>query len=325
MMHPVSPQPQDLDSDTFSAQDGQYFAAIDLGSNSFHLLLTRFQHGRFIEVERSKQLVQLARDIDSSGNLCPAAQQRALNCLQCFRDLLDRYPQATVNTAATKALRMASNRDQFLQAAEKVLGTSVRLISGDEEAELVYQGINYHMHLPASHSLVIDIGGASTEIICGKGADITIGTSVDLGCVTSADLFFKGNRQALIPAEAFQTCLDHAREVIVDVAAQFANIPWNKVYSASGTLTVIADLLDDHSPAPIIEREQIKALAAAITSDKDIPAAIAENLRYDVLPAGIAILVAIFDVFSIDRIYICNAGLKEGLLTQALLEKSTVC
>jgi exopolyphosphatase/guanosine-5'-triphosphate,3'-diphosphate pyrophosphatase len=307
----IAAQPHESDSPA-----PQYIAAVDLGSNSFHMLLTRYEQGRFVHVARAKQMVQLARGLDAEGKLCKQAQARAMNCLDDFRKILNQYPQTHIAAAATKVLRMASDSEAFLVAAQQRLGAPIELISGEQEALLVYKGMAHHLSDQPSRRLVIDIGGASTELIVGTEDQAQQLKSLDLGCVTSAETFFHGSRR--IEREQFNACLKATCEQLHTIKASFAPFQWDICAGASGTLRVIAELIGDTSDQPVISRHALDQLIEEMLTSGQLSEQIPENLRHDVLPAGLAILKALFSVFNIERMLVAAASLKEGLLLQAI-------
>ncbi len=329
-------QPSDLDTavthplQQAASPTAFYIAAIDLGSNSFHMLLTRYENGKFIHIARAKQMVQLARGLDDKGNLCPQAQSRAVTCLQDFRKILNQYPGVHITAAATKVLRMANDSADFIKRAESVLGAPVELISGEQEALLVYKGMAHNMPTSPSRRLVIDIGGASTELIVGQHQQALKLKSLDLGCVTSAEAFFSpSHKQALIDVSQFEQCYRHACTQLQPAKQSFAEYRWDISAGASGTLRVIAELLEQLEQAsignktanstseeadPIIARSDLQVLIDQMLASGKLPGNLPENLRYDVLPAGLAILKALFDQFGIEQLLVASASLKEGLL-----------
>lgn len=293
------------------------YAAIDLGSNSFHLLLSSYCHGRFVEVCRVKELVQLVRHISPDGHLDPAAIARALQCLQRFRQLLERHPGVTVLAVATKVLRMATPASRFLQQAEAALGAPIRIISAEEEARLVYAGIASYLQEASAPRLVIDVGGASTELVCGRAQSIGHWVSLDLGCVTSANRFFDPG-QALTAQQRMEQACAHARLQLREHRPALLQHGWQQAYGAAGTLKVVASLIDPVQPPTALLHGQITHLIQTYTDNNSLPASCHDALRHDVLPAGLAIIDSLFTELQLERIHIAEASIKEGLLQQAL-------
>jgi len=290
-------------------------ASLDLGSNSFHLLISEWRGGALQEVKRHKDLVQLARAVDDNGQLDQQAMQRALTSLRRCRQHLDQHPIAHLRVVGTQILRQCRNPEAFILEAQSILNAPIDIISGDEEASLVYQGVATGLD-PASRqgtTLVLDIGGASTEVITGENGDIQEKASLKLGCVTLANRFFKS--RVKIERASFESSQAVAREVFLSIKPRFTRRPINLAVGASGTLRVLLDLLrlggDVHLD---IARSQIEHLIEDIIKNQSMSANLDDNLRWDVLPAGIAILSAFFDVFEFESVQVSSHSIKEGMM-----------
>lgn len=159
------------------------YAAIDLGSNSFHMLVVREVAGSIQTLARIKRKVRLAAGLDQNNHLSHEAMQRGWQCLRLFSERLQDIPREQIRVVATATLRLASNADEFLQAAEQILGCPVQVISGEEEARLIYHGVAHTTGGP-DRRLVVDIGGGSTELVTGTGAQASQLYSLSMGCVT---------------------------------------------------------------------------------------------------------------------------------------------
>ncbi len=300
----------------------QDLIAIDLGSNSFHLLVSRWQNGELEFLERNKQVVQLARGIEEDNQLCPAAKNRALTCLREFSLIIQRYPNAQIYAVGTQALRMASKVTGFLKDAQAALGAPIEIINGETEAQLSYQGINFFSDNTQNKSkqLVIDIGGASTEFVVGEGCSIHRLTSLELGCVVLADQCFTDS-PGPVKAEQFEAAYQHSCTKLRPLAADYNANNWQVCIGASGTMGVIAELTEN--PA-IINRRDLNKLIEEMLEAGEIKGEHEENLKHDVLPAGIAMLQAIFDQLNIDELQVSQATLKEGLMVR-MLENTEKC
>ena len=166
-----------------------HYTIIDLGSNSFHMLtVTKIDNG-FSVFSKSKQKVRLASGLDKHHNLDQATMTRGWSCLQQFRDELTKIDPYKVLITATAALRLAKNNQDFIKQAENILKHPIKLISGIEEAKTIYRGVAFTEQI-AAQLLVIDIGGASSELIIGKGTKILLAESFDMGCVTWLNKYF---------------------------------------------------------------------------------------------------------------------------------------
>ncbi|WP_338040383.1 Ppx/GppA phosphatase family protein [Methylocucumis oryzae] len=166
-------------------------AAVDLGSNSFHMIVCSLNGDKLKIIDRLKEMVRLASGLDKRNVLDHAAQERALACLERFGQRLRNVPPENVRVVGTNTLRTAKNAEQFLVKAEKALNHKIDIISGIEEARLIYQGVAYSLSSHALLRLVMDIGGGSTEYIIGSGANPLCKESLHMGCVSVSKLFFK--------------------------------------------------------------------------------------------------------------------------------------
>ncbi len=290
-------------------------AALDLGSNSFHLIIARVDRGELVALERLKEKVQLGRG-STAGVMSAAAVQRGLDCVARFAQRLRCVPLDRVSIVGTSALRDARNRDSFLEPAQRLLRHPIRILTGEEEAELIFLGVSHALAANASRRLVIDIGGGSTEFCVGGSFDPQHATSVDLGCVTLTDRCFSGGvslskgyvdarRDACaLLAPLVPTWKAHARDAVV--------------IGTSGTIESVQSVLAangfDSGP---LTREGIAELERAILerrwiSDLSVPGL--EPERVDTFPAGLAAVSAIFETLDIDRIEFVDASLQHGLL-----------
>lgn len=289
-----------------------YFAAIDLGSNSFHMLIVRFTEERIEIIDRVKEMVQIARGLKSSGNLDEEAQTRALECLNRFSERLREIPEAQIRAVGTKTLRAARNSKAFLKAAEKSLGVPIQIISGYEEARLVYHGLSHTVTNDYDQRLVIDIGGGSTEFIIGKGYDTYCMESLSLGCVTYTENFELDPDK--LSAKAMHRAYVTACGKLEQIRKTYMEKGWQVTYGTSGTMRAIAELLGSEDGGAVISRAALDAFIKKSTDAKVLVAPEIASLRRQVLPAGLAILQAIFDQLQIDKIHVADATLKEGLI-----------
>lgn len=309
-----------------------YLAAIDLGSNSFHMLISEWSNGTLTEVARQKVMVQIARGVDEQHNLSAEALARARACLQDFKALLQQYPNTFTRTIGTQALRQCNNLPQFLAMAEPILGCTVEIISGQQEASFVYQGVQHC--LPATERehpvLVVDIGGASTELIIGQGAEIAQWHSFALGCVDLANRFFTADTftaaeqttsgTRTLKPENLDQAYRYSCEQLAPRQNSFNSSHWTQVLGASGTMRVILGLLPAGSPPSTITRQNLKLLLDHLKQQGQLSEIIPDSLRWDVLPAGLALLQAIFDTFAIDQLTVSAGSIKEGVMLNSIRE-----
>lgn len=289
-----------------------YFAAIDLGSNSFHMLVVRHQDSRIEIVDREKDMVQIARGLDRDNNLSEDAQTRALDCLNRFSERLRDIPPEQIRAVGTKTLRAARNSKRFLKQAEAALGTSIQIISGYEEARLVYSGLSHAVVNEHDQRLVIDIGGGSTEFIIGKGHDANCMESLSMGCVAYTSTFKLDPDK--LTAKAMHGAYVDACSKLELIRSQYLSHGWEVTYGTSGTMRAVAELLGSTDGGAVISRQALEELTAQAISKKQLDAPGITKLRRDVLPAGLAILKAIFEQLQLDKIHVSDATLKEGLV-----------
>jgi exopolyphosphatase / guanosine-5'-triphosphate,3'-diphosphate pyrophosphatase len=292
-----------------------YFAAVDLGSNSFHMVIARVQNERVEIIDREKAMIQLARGINTDGHLSVAAQKRALACLARFAERLRDIPKAQIRAVGTKTLRSAKQSKNFMRAAESVLGVPIQIISGYEEARLVYAGLAHSVSNDHNHRLVVDIGGGSTELIIGKDYDPLCLESLGMGCVTYTDQFF--SKSTRVTAAAFRKSYLAACAEMETIRKIYQKAGWKIAYGTSGTVRAIADLVQSRDGSAVITANSLDWLSAEVTANKSILANVPE-LRRTVLPAGISILKAVFDQLKLESIHIGDYALKEGLLYDSI-------
>ncbi|MEJ2443325.1 MAG: Ppx/GppA phosphatase family protein [Exilibacterium sp.] len=291
-----------------------YFVAVDLGSNSFHMLIARENKGSIEVIDRVKDMVQLARGIGRDGKLSEQARQRALACLQCFAERIRRIPRSRVRAVGTKTLRSASDAEQFLKDAEAALGHPIQIISGYEEARLVYVGVAHTITNDHRKRLIIDIGGGSTEFIIGLDYLPQRLESLSIGCVTFTERYLSEGHITWenIHSTGLATC-----EELELIRADYKAAGWNTVYGTSGTMRVISELMPE-AGAGIITKNGLQALIEQTVAAGEVTASGISQLRRDVLPAGMAILHAIFEQFGLEEIHVASATLKEGLIYDSL-------
>ncbi len=294
------------------------YACIDLGSNSFHLLIARWQDGRSEIVERFSHIVQLGEGVTLTGQISPAAFSRGIDSLREFVDVMSRYPIRQYWALGTNALRLSHNAPQFLAAARE-LGLEVSVISGLQEAVLVYLGVMSGLPPTDEVRLVADIGGGSTEVIIGHQGTRLVTCSLPIGCVSWRDRFF--TPLAVKPSLLSQT-LDHAvaeaRSVFGSIRVECLQHPWMGAYASSGTAKMLAAILQMRGlPAGQISRQSLQALRVDILDCAADPTALLPGLkdrRKDLLLPGWAVLMGMMEAFEIDSIQFSPTALREGML-----------
>ncbi len=294
-------------------RDNSLLAAIDLGSNSFHLLVVRAGSDGWEPVQRSKQMVQLARDQEGNGHLTAAAVERASQCLSQFRELLDHHQVYRCHAVGTEALRQCRLRQEFLPRWEHLLGTAIEIISPAREAQLTFTGLSGDplLRTHSGYFATIDIGGASTEICSGRAFALQQWKSLPLGCLVIGQQFFQpGGR---LSAERFGAAREYCQRRLAGQLESYHQPALSLCLGAAGTMRVIAELLGN-SGYDAITANALSQLITECCRDGELPAALGEHLRWDVIPAGIALLHALLTQLPGAELRLSDRGIKEGIL-----------
>jgi exopolyphosphatase/guanosine-5'-triphosphate,3'-diphosphate pyrophosphatase len=296
-------------------QNGQLLAAIDLGSNSFRLEIGLLEHGHIRRVEYLKETVRQGNALDAERMLSKEAMERGWDCLARFSERLAGFGPQFVRAVATQTLREANNREEFLTQAEKILGYPIEVISGREEARLIYSGVANLLPQSDERRLVVDIGGRSTELIVGKAYKPQTMESYRVGSVKwSMKYFADGQFTAL----AFEWAEVAAKAVLDEALSLYPRSSWDIAYGSSGTIGAVADVLQiagwsDH----VISRDGLNWL-----KEKLIKSGRADVLKLDgvkedrkaVIGGGLAVLIALFDLMQIDEMHSAQGALRHGVL-----------
>ncbi len=295
-------------------------AAVDLGSNSFHLFVARVIDGRLHIVDRLKQRVLLAAGLDAKGNLSKAAQDRALECLERFGQRLGHLPNHSVRAVGTNTLRLAHNSKSFIRRAQRALGHPIEVISGREEARLIHLGVAHSIAGNVGRRLVIDIGGGSTECIVGKDFEPLAADSLYMGCVSYSMKFFPRGR---IRQEYFDRAEIAARLEFETLTSRYGALKWKECVGSSGTILATEQILRANNWARQgITREGLAKLRKAIVgvghADQLAQVRGISADRASVYSGGLAILCAAFDAFGITRMQTSTGALREGLVYDLL-------
>jgi len=290
-------------------------AAVDLGSNSFHLVVARVVDGMPVVVDRLRERVVLAAGLDRQGRLEAAAEARALACLTRFGQRLRGVSPDAVRAVGTNALRQARNASNLLRRGQAALGHPIEVISGQEEARLIYQGVAHDLARDGRPRLVVDIGGGSTECIVGRDLRTLQVDSLFMGCVSWTLRHFPDGR---VRARDMHRAVMAAALEVEPLRQRYRALGWQQAVGSSGTILAIEEVLREEgwSRGGItrkgLERLRKALLRAGRASDLRLSGLKAE--RAEVLPGGLAILLALFDGLSIARMDVSQGALREGLL-----------
>lgn len=301
-----------------AAENGapQRLAAIDMGSNSFHLLVANYQNERLQVVARLGEKVQLAAGLDEEGQLSEAAIQRALDCLGRFAPFLTGITQQHLRIVGTNALRDAHNSQAFIERAEAQLGHPIEIIAGREEARLIYLGAA-HALAENGRRLIVDIGGGSTEFIIGEAFEPRALESLRMGCVTFSRRFFP---EGELSEKRMRRAELAALSELANIQRPYQRLGWDDPVGSSGTIKAAASVLfayGDTTQEGLITRSGLKKLRERLIKCKRLDKVELDGLKSDrakVFPAGIAILSAIFEAFDLEQMRFADGALREGVL-----------
>ncbi|CCG93885.1 exopolyphosphatase, Degradation of inorganic polyphosphates [Marinobacter nauticus ATCC 49840] len=290
-------------------------AAIDMGSNSFHMVVARLVHGEIRTVEKMGEKVQLGAGLDQYNRLTEETQQRALECLSRFAQRLQGMPREAVQIVGTNALRVARNAHDFIARAEEVLGYPVEIIAGREEARLIYLGVSHTLSDDSGRRLVIDIGGGSTEFIIGQRFEPQELESLHMGCVSFRNRYFPDGK---ITRRQMDKAITHAEQELLNIRQHYRSVGWQSAVGSSGSIKAIANVLatlkiTDGS----INRDGMEELRKRLVSMGKVEKLAELGVREDrqsIFPAGFAILMAAFRSLDIQTMTFADGALREGLL-----------
>ena len=290
-------------------------AAVDLGSNSFHMVVARYSHGQLIILDRLREMVRLGAGLDEQERLTREATEAALACLERFGQRLHDMKAESVRVVGTNTLRRARRKGAFLDRARSALGHPIEIISGIEEARLIYLGVAHTMPSEPGRRLVVDIGGGSTEVIIGEGKHAKKLESLYMGCVSMSSRYFNDGG---ITDKRIKRARLAARLELEPVRANFRNYGWDQAVGSSGTIRSVGDVIrarnngDGAITPAAVDSLLDHAVKAGEVSKLRLPGLSEERLP--VFVGGLAILVEIFDAFDVKSMRVADGALREGLL-----------
>jgi exopolyphosphatase/guanosine-5'-triphosphate,3'-diphosphate pyrophosphatase len=294
-------------------------AAVDLGSNSFHMVVARYTHGQLVILDRLREMVRLGAGIEADGRLNKDVAARALACLERFGQRLRDMRPDSVRVVGTNALRRARRKEAFVERAREAIGHPIEIVSGIEEARLIYSGVSHTMPAGPGRRLVCDIGGGSTEIIIGEGLEPLELESLQTGCVRVSEEFFAEGR---LSQKRMQRARVAARQAIEPYQAAFRRRGYDEAVGSSGTVRAIGDSIRELDPGAVdigadgLERiihelgrlEHIRDLKLdSVTDDRKLSFA-----------GGVAILAELFEQLGIESMRVAEGAMREGLLYDLL-------
>lgn len=293
----------------------EQIAAIDLGSNSFHMVISTTAHGEIRTLDRLGEKVQLAAGLNDQDDITPEAQERALDCLKRFKQRAQDLDQSAIQIVGTNALRVAKNRKDFIRQAEALMGVPVEIISGREEARLIYLGVAHTLADDEGKRLVIDIGGGSTELIIGERFETKALESLHMGCVSYRDRYFP---QGKLCAKAFDKAITSASQELLNIKQQYKSLGWQSSVGSSGSIKAVLNALDhlglSHDAITLSALKQLKQQLIKLENSDKLAEFGVKSERHSIFAAGFSILYACFKVFGIKEMHYTNGALREGLL-----------
>jgi exopolyphosphatase/guanosine-5'-triphosphate,3'-diphosphate pyrophosphatase len=298
---------------------GPLLAAVDLGSNSFRLEIGRLDHGQIQRVEYLKETVRQGNGLDEARNLGSEAMERGWACLARFAERLAGFQPQQVRAVATQTLREARNREVFLLRAHQILGFPIDVISGREEARLIYQGVAHLLPQSDEKRLVVDIGGRSTEMILGRHDQAEVMESFRVGSVAWSMRYFP---DGVFTASAFERAEIAAQAVLDEALTAYPRGSWDVAYGSSGTIGAVADVLgaSGHPPGEVtaagLDWLQQQLLQARSADRVRLPTL--KEDRRPVIGGGLSVLRAVFSLLRIDRMVAAQGALRHGVLYDLL-------
>ena len=308
-----------MDSNKTSRKNQQLYGAVDLGSNSFRVEVGRVLDDAFQTESYWKETVRLAAGLDEEGAFTPECQERALAALRRFREKLEGVPAQNVRAVGTQALRVAKNSAEFLPKAEEALGHPIEIIAGREEARLVYSGCMHTLPPSSERRLVVDIGGASTELIVGCGFVVKNCESFHVGCVNTMVEFFPDGK---ITAKGMRNAQLHAQAEFEEAGPDFSSRNWDAAYGSAGSIGAIADIgMAAGLTNGVVTPALLKRLRTEMIEAGDIRKFKIQGLKEDrreVIAGGLAVLSAVFETLKIREMRPAQGALRVGLLYDLL-------
>ena len=303
--------------------EGNLYAAIDLGSNSFHMLVARSEHGELRVIDRIKDMVRLAGGIDDRGRIDSETRRRALATLARFGQRIAAIPDDQIRAVGTQAFRQLNNPAAFLVVAETALGCPIDIISGREEARLVYLGVSQDM-TRSDQRLVIDIGGGSTEIVVGESLDPKMAESIPYGCVSMSRASFNNGK---LDRKRWQQAVEAVQDELLEMGHEFRRIGWQQAVGSSGTIRALEAMATARrgEASGRIALSELESLRDAMLEQERVDALDLDGLsdrRRPVIAGGAVILEAVMKSLKLDSLEVSTYALREGVLHDLLGRRS---
>ena len=296
-------------------KQGTLLAAIDLGSNSFRLEIGRYEHGQIQRVEYLKETVRQGSGFDENRNLSLESMERGWECLARFAERISSFNKSQVRAVATQTLREAKNREIFIKRGHEILGFPIEIISGIEEARLIYQGVSKLLPNDNKQRLVIDIGGRSTELVLGQNLQAHVTNSFRLGSVAWSLKYFP---DGILSEQAFFKAEIAAKAVLEKALEKYPRSNWDNAYGCSGTVGAIADVLAAEGwPSGEISNEGLNWLIKQLVRASHVDNVRLQGLKEErraVIGGGASVLRALMVLLNIDILNVAQGALRQGVL-----------
>jgi exopolyphosphatase/guanosine-5'-triphosphate,3'-diphosphate pyrophosphatase len=290
-----------------------HIVAIDLGSNSFHLVIAKEHNNAITLLESHKERISLGSGLDDTHNLSSEAIERGINCLKVFSQRFNLLPFSRVRVVATHTLRKAANSNDFIKAAKSIFPYPIEIVDGHTEAELIYSGVAHTQPL-RGRTLVIDIGGGSTELIIGKGFSANLTDSLELGSGQLTKQFFSNNE---ITEQSFEQAYQYALTQLSPIADRYRKLGWKSAIGTSGSIKLIQHVFKELNGSPKISLKRLRRLKKQLVlwgNTDNIPLTCVKTEKLDILASAVTILTACFDLLALEEINYSSAALREGVL-----------
>ncbi len=302
-------------SPSIEITEDEILAAVDLGSNSFQLIVARFQHGSPRVIDRVKETVRLAAGLKNNGMLDADHRKRALTCLARFGQRIASIDARRIRAVATNTVRRLANPEAFLKEAGATLGHPIEVVSGREEARLIYLGVAHSLPISYQRRLVLDIGGGSTEFIIGQQRQPIHAESVQVGCVASSLRFFPGGK---ITGKRWLRAQKEIGMLLQQFAEEYRETGWQECYGSSGTAKAIETAAVGMQLCENgIDRQAIHGLRDAILQAGHVDRLDFKGIsaeRRPVFAGGVIILESAFESLGIEHMHVIDTAMREGML-----------
>ncbi len=301
-------------------QQNPVFAAIDLGSNSFHMMIAEPEGDSIRKIDSLRMPTRLGAGLDKNKRLTPETEKLALEAMAQYAERLRDVPRKNIRIVGTNTLRRARNREHFMRESARLMGKPIEIISGREEARLIYSAVSHTFPDNQRQRLVIDIGGGSTEMVVGKGFNATLMESVNMGCVSYTKLYLGESKK--LTAASLKIATLEAQLELQPLMMAYKQIGWDEVIGCSGTIKATARMLSELSLTDgTITREGLSKLIKLMIKAGSVEAmnltSVSQN-RAQVVAGGIAVLRAIMKTLGIDALQASQVALREGLIFDML-------